>query len=273
MRCPGCGNIETGRFCGVCGVAMTSAVQGGAFRWPFFQPSWGKSLWMPLLWAVPLGNFLSAGWSLEAVRRRSAGARQLLPQPEDIAAMFARGFAVYFFWFFYFAIPLLVIGWICGWAWLEPIWQLIVQLYDIATHKPHEPFISFLVGRCLVFLTDASAPLVYVAVAGPLFLAAQLRYAETGRASSFLRLIANTWFCMRHIGDMLRYFFFASLLRIALAFLAVLLLAVPVIGQLLPFVLVTLGIWTRAYWAGEIGAKLHAERYSESPVGTRKKFA
>jgi Protein of unknown function (DUF4013) len=267
MHCVSCGKAGSGKFCGACGGAMSSLTSGGAFTWPFCQPSWLASLWMTFMWVIPFGNFLSLGWSLDAVRRRAIASPELLPQPDDAPSLFAKGFVVLFFWTAYFVVPLALMAWLMSWSWLVPIWDLVVVLWKAIVHQPHEPVASFLMRNAVVFLSDASAPIIYVALCGPVFLAARIRYAITGRASSFLRFIANAGFCVRHIGDILRYFFLANLLRFCFGLAAVLLIAVPLVGQLLPIALVAAGIWERAFWAGEVGQKLYSEiRSKHSPA-------
>lgn len=259
MNCVDCGKSGSGKFCGACGGVMSTLMSGGALTWPFYQDSWVKSLWMPFLWALPLGNFLSTGWALDSVRRRALRSPQLLPQPENAGSILARGFVVFIFWFIYFVIPLSLISWWMSWAWIAPIWELIVEIYQIALHRPHEPISSFLMRNAFVFLSHSGALMFYAVLSAPLFLVARIRYAVTGRATSFFRLFANTGFGLRCFWEILGYFVLAYLLQFAFTLAAVLLFSLPLIGQLLPFALGAAGIWARVFWAGKIGEKLHQE--------------
>lgn len=214
---------------------------------------------MPVAWAIPFGNFLALGWSLDAIRRRALDDSDLLPRPEGMVSLMARGFVVFVLWILMFVIPLAVIGWLMSWSWLLPIWNTVVLLWKVFWHQPHENIASYLLRNALVFLSDAAVPAVYVAIVAPLFFVGRLRYAITGKGISFFRFFANIGFCLHFIGDVLRYFFFSTLLRFAFAVLAILLLAIPGFGQLLPFVLGGVAMWMRAFWAGSLACKMRFE--------------
>jgi Protein of unknown function (DUF4013) len=255
--CQRCGNAGSGKFCGHCGAEISLLGAGGPVTWPFFQASWPLSLWMPLTWAVPFsGNFLARGWSVDAIRRRALNRAELLPQPEEITSLFGKGFILFWFWVLYIFLPLLVMGWLMSWSWLLPIWEFVVVLWGILWHKPHENLAEFLVRNVIVFLADAAAPILYTAIATPMFFVGRLRYALTGEGSSFLQLIANGAFCFRYAGEILLYFFLSTALRILFVSVAVLFLTVPALGQLLPFLLGGAGIWIRSYWAARVAAKM-----------------
>jgi hypothetical protein len=242
---------------------MSSAGAGNALTWPFYQHAWFRSLWMPLAWSIPfVGNSLALGWSVEAIRRRAHKDPQPLPQTEDLPSILAKGVVVLCFWMLFFAIPLLIMAWLMGWSWLAPIWQFAVLLWKALLHQPHENIASFLLRTTFIFLSDAAAPILYVSLLGPIFLVARVRYAVAGRASGFFCFVANTAFCLRHIGDVLLYFLLAYLLRIGVAIAAIFLLPIPILGQLLPFAFVGLGIWARAFWAGKLAILLQQERRS-----------
>ena len=260
MFCKQCGKPGSGRFCSHCGGTMSSAKAGNAFTWPFFQRSWLLSVWMPTAWAIPfVGNLLALGWSVDAIRRRALDDSDLLPQPEDIVSHMAKGFVVFVLGILLLILPLLLIGWLMSWSWLLPIWDTVVLLWKAFWHQAHEKIASYLLRNALVFLSDAAAPTVFVALAAPLFFVGRLRYAITGEMRSFFRLFANTRFCLRFIGDILLYFFLSMVLRFAFLVLAILLLAIPVFGQLLPFVLGGVATWMRAYWAGGLACKMRLE--------------
>lgn len=260
MNCPNCGHSEDGVFCGHCGAKMPAPPPKAtnAITWPFSQPEWYLSLWMPLAWLVPFGQFLSLGWSVEAIGRRGRNQSQLLPQPGDVVCIFKYGFAVIFFGLIYFALPLAIMTWVFELTWLQTTWELIVSLWDLFWHKESQSLISLIVTYTIKIVSDSAAPILYLAVAIPMFLTARIRYGLTGRALSFLKLYANLVFCIRYVGDILLYFFLSAVLRIVALMLASLLLAVPLLGQALPFVLGAASIWIRAYWAGDLAQKMIA---------------
>ena len=265
MNCDNCGHSEKGVFCGHCGSKMPPPPPRAtnAITWPFFQPEWYLSLWMPLAWIIPFGQFLSLGWSVDAIGRRGRKQFQLLPQPGDIIRIFKYGFVIIFFALFYFALPLTIMSWVLGLTWLQTTWTFLIAIWDLFWHKQSQSLISLIITYIIKIVSDSAAPILYMAVAVPMFLTARIRYALTGQLRSFVKLYANLAFCIRHVGNILLYFFLSSVLRIVIILLSSVFLAVPFLGQVLPVALVAMGISIRAYWAGDLAQKMSA---SESRV-------
>jgi len=102
---------------------------GGAISWPFHQRNWMESLWMTLLWwfplpiPLPLGAFLSAGWMIDAVRRKSWGAADPLPRPGSFGRLLRDGAIVVTFGCLYIFLPLMLMWW---WTSFGP-WTIVLQ--------------------------------------------------------------------------------------------------------------------------------------------------
>jgi len=213
---------------------------------------------MTFAWLVPPGLLVTLGWWVEALRRRARNQSPLLPQTRDLARILFYGFVIVAVWFVYFIVPVSVMVWLFNLSWLPVVWEFFVLLWDAFRHRPHEGLALFLTGRVLLELSNSAAPLVYLAIATPLFLAGCVRFAVTGHAWSFLRLISNTLFCLRHIGDLLLCFFLSALLYSGLLLLAGLVVAVPLFGQLAVITLAAASVWILVWIATPLAGKMLA---------------
>ncbi|HEY6764516.1 MAG TPA: DUF4013 domain-containing protein, partial [Candidatus Sulfotelmatobacter sp.] len=88
--------------------------EGNILTWPFHQDRWWESLWMPLLWWVPVfGTLISFGWTIAVIRRRAARQPEL-PRFADLGAVLKDGFVVAAMSVIYFAIPTLLFIFVVG---------------------------------------------------------------------------------------------------------------------------------------------------------------
>ena len=177
------------------------------------------------------------------------------------------GFVVTAIAFVYFAIPLVVMAKLLEWSGLEQLRELIVLVWNILLQRPHESMGSFLLKEAFHLLANSTAPVVYLAFATPMFVAARLRYALTGQLRSFFNLLGNLIVCFRHLGGMLLYVFLSTVTSAAIAFLGAILVWTG-IGLVVPIVLGAANIWILAYLAGNLAA----EMYQQDGIG-RAMFA
>jgi hypothetical protein len=81
----------------------------------------------------------------------------------------------------------------------------------------------------------------------PVFVAATIRFAITGKPGSFFHPLANTAFVFRHLPSF--------------AWLFIVIIAINIVCGLIPllglYLWLTLGVWIVAYYAGQLGTKLH----------------
>lgn len=276
MLCPQCGQPAVGPFCAHCGHAISVALAPPAEQsrnvliWPFQEQGWPSSLWMTFAWLLPLGQLVTFGWSVEALGRRARSQSPLLPQSRDLARILFYGLVIVVVWVVYFLIPVSVMVWLFNLSWLQVAWQFFVLLWDAFLHRPHESLALFLTGRVLQELSNSAAPLVYLAIATPLFLAGWVRFAVTGHWWSFLRFVSNGLFCLRHIGDVLLYLFLSAALRTAMLLLSSVVMAIPVLGQLAAITLSSAAVWIRVGIATPLAAKMlaHATRRESTAQST-----
>lgn len=234
--------------------------QGNALTWPLKQRHWFKSAWMPLSWWMfpPFGYLLSLGWSVDAVGRLARKESQLLPRPTDLGLILTRGFVVMVMMFLYFWIPLLVLAKLLEWNWLIEVWAIALWLWQAFTGKPHDNLFLFLVRQAFRILSNAMIPAIYVAMAAPLFLAARIRYAITGKFGSFFNLFGNISLVFRHLDGILSYLFLALLTRAGLA-LILMLFASTVVATPVSLLLGGVGVWMLAYIAGNLAGRVCEE--------------
>jgi hypothetical protein len=259
MICEKCGHNDIGKFCGYCGFKFQTPTKdpGNFLTWPLQQKGWPGNLWILLLWPAPFfGQIISSGWSVNAIGRRGRHDECAVPSPSDFVAIFRQGMITLLMFVVYFVIPIFIIGLITDSSWLSLTWNLIVTLWNLYRHETTQSLPSVLIGYAIQIFQHAVTPIVYILIATPMFLAARVRYGLTDSALSFFNLYRNAIFCFTHIGEMLLYFFFSWLFRIAVIFLLTLLLAIPVVGLFAPLVIGAVGIWVRAWWAGGLAQQM-----------------
>jgi hypothetical protein len=237
--------------------------RGNAITWPFLEPRWHASVWMPFLWWAfpPFGLYIGLGWSLEAIRRQAIGDPQRLPRAQDLSPMMRHGFVVFLMTFLYFWIPLAVLAKIFEWNWLLQMWESMIWIWNAVLHRPQEPLLAFLTRQTLKLLANASVPALYVALAVPLFVAARIRYALSGKIRSFFNLLGGVLLILRHLGGMLLYLFLAAVTQTALVILG-LLFATTGIGLMVSAILGGAGIWILSYLGGNLAQEVYQKDQS-----------
>jgi len=282
MYCANCGQPVSGEICAHCGAAVSAgsiavardltvtpellatnlsvnergerSIRGNALTWPFHQHHWWTSIWMPMtnwFWFFGFPRLLSIGWANDAIRRRVHGDVDLLPRISDLGTHFKVGVVVLVMGFVYLVLPGMVASWILQVLWWEHLSQILHLLSGWVTGHAPPNFGNSLRNNVLDMISDASAQFVFGLIAIPLFIIARIRYAVTGRISSFFRLFSNIWLSFMNIANLLVYFFVACLLLVAINFLNGLLLF-TVIGLVIPIVLSGVNIWMLTYFAAPI---------------------
>jgi hypothetical protein len=247
-------------------VGATPANDGNAFTWPFAQKNWFLSLWILLIGWIPLMT-VSIGWMIEAIGRRGRGESDLLPHARNVLRMLAHGILYWLMFVLYLAVPIWLLG-----AILTAETAIIMQEFnhwatasiensaitaanvvlglgvlDQIALIPQQDLLSLLEHWAAVYTAGFVAPAIWVVFALPVFVAATIRFAVTGKLGSYFRPFANTGFVLSHfVGFM---WLFAVTIALNLLFLLI-----PVVGWIL---WLTMGVWIIAYYAGNLANKLH----------------
>jgi hypothetical protein len=250
---------------------VPTPTRGNLLTWPFHQRSWFESLWMPLLWwfpvpLLPLGALLSIGWSIDAARRWSSKAGDLLPRPDGFGRMFRDGLTVAFFSCFYFLVPV-TLAWMAttlsatsflmpalqwGWGYLHGIRTL--GLADVVSGV----FVSYLMQRAVILL--------YLVLGWPLFTAGAIRFVLSRQATSFFHLPACVGLLFRHFGAFVKFLLLTALAAIAIT-IADALAASTGVGAPLVIPMGAAGVWTMSYLFANLAARV-APSVQASTAGT-----
>lgn len=260
MRCVQCGRIAGGSgciFCGEQGLEARTREQGNVVTWPFYQPGWLGGIWMPLSGSIlfPFGMLITLGWSVVAISRRGWGIVPSLPRTRELASILKHGFVVAMMAFLYFVIPVAILSKLTEYSWALEIWDTAIEILKVIFHQSKTPLMVTFSKFLLKIATDALAPLIYTAIAAPLFLVARVRYAMTGQVRSFFNLPRNIMTCFRQVGEILLYIFLAVVTRAAIGFLLAL-VAPTVIGVIIPIALNAANVWILAYLAGNLAREI-----------------
>jgi hypothetical protein len=250
----------------IAAVGATPANDGNAFTWPFAQKNWFLSLWILLIGWIPLMT-VSIGWMIEAIGRRGRGEADLLPHARNVLRMLAHGILYWLMFVLYLAVPIWLLGAILTaetaiiteefnhWATASIENSAITAanvvlglgVLDQIALIPQQDLLSLLEHWAAVYTAGFVAPVIWVVFALPVFVAATIRLAVTGKLASYFRPFANTGFVLSHfVGFM---WLFAVTIAVNLLFLLI-----PVVGWI---IWLTMGVWIIAYYAGNLAKKLH----------------
>jgi len=238
---------------------------GNVFTWPFHQDRWWDSLWMPLLWWIPIfGTLISFGWSIGVIRRR-ARRQPELPRSNDLGTVLKDGFVVALMSIVYFVIPSLL-----------SIVLIEYKLFAVAWNLVKSGWVGFIFnpGKVLWMIAERGAlesllaagiiPVFCLLLAWPFFVVGELHYAITGKIRSFLNVFGNLALLFRHFGGFLSYLFFVFLVRLALYGLSSLLtpvLALTVIFAVVAFVVPpVVAHWITAHLAGTLAREIYDDK-------------
>lgn len=268
MNCARCGQPVLGSRCAHCSSEPIgrSANTGTLVTWPFHQPAWAASLWMPLLGSSlwPFGLLINLGWSIEAIGQLARDASSTLPRVQHLARILKHGIVVVIAASVYFIIPLFILSQIIEFSWIEEIREIIVAIWNGLTHSDKASIVSAIWKLFFKLLANSTAPIIYLLVASPLFLVARLRYALTGQVRSFFNLTGNLAVCFRSMGEILLYLFLATITRGAIT-LILAAVAGTIIGIVVPIALAAANTWILAYLAANVARQM----YERDGIGTR----
>ena len=235
---------------------------GNPITWPFYQQDWFRSLWMTLLWwlplPLPLGAFLSAGWTIDAVRRKSRRMAEYLPQPGDLGRFLTDGAIVVAFFWLYIVLPVLLIWWSASFGLWTIGLQTFLWLWHYLQGEATPSLWDMLYRQLLLSWSRPAIEFAYLSLASPVFTAAIIRFSQTGKAGSFFNLPASVALVCRHIFGFAKFL----VLQAAIMFVVILVAAIAAlsgIGAILLIPLVAAATWTSTYFLGELAQKCSAK--------------
>jgi hypothetical protein len=252
-------------------AASDAQIRGNAITWPFVQKNWFSSLWILLIgwFPLPLPMILSFGWLLDAAGRRARRDPELLPKARNLPGMYGHGIVFWFMLAIYFVIPLMIFGvifsaevtliteainhWIADWLtnfFIQVINFVIgiVSLEPMAL-RPQQSFADLILHLITDYFSVVLALFIYLVIANALFLAGTMRFATTGKISSYFRIFKNLGLIMAHLPR----FIWLLVLLLLLNLVLVLMLGAGPVGF---FLAVTSGVWIAAYLIGHLAATL-----------------
>jgi GYF domain 2 len=243
-------------------ASVGSVIRGNALTWPFHQRDWFDSIWMTLLWWIPvpifpLGALVSVGWLIDATRRRSWKATDLLPRSAAFGRILLDGMIVSFFFCIYILIPVTLAWMITSLGTLGLVIPAAQWTWRYLSGEATGDLLQILFSKVLTLVEARAVIFSYLFVAGSLFTAAGIRFVLTRKASSFLRLPACLTLMFQNIGAFLQFLFLAPVV-VATVMVADALVAPTGIGipLLIPFG--AAGTWVLTYLFGNLAVKVQA---------------
>jgi hypothetical protein len=232
--------------------------KGNLITWPFHQPRWAASLWMPFLGSLmwPFGMLIGLGWSVEAIGGLARSPAHSLPRSRDLARILKHGLVVIVAIIFYFVIPLLILSTVFEFRWVTEIWDLIVAIWRALTHSSQKSLSATIIETLVKLLANSAAPIIYLLIATPLFFVARLRYALTGHVRSFFNVFGNIYVCFRSAGEILLYLFFGAITRGVIAIILAVVVG-TVVGTIIPIALGAANNWILSYLAAKIAKQMY----------------
>jgi len=242
------------------------------FTWPFQQQNWPNSLWILLLAWVPAFGWIAAvtiseGWMIEASGKLARNEADALPHARDLPRMFVHGIVFWLMLFLYIVIPIWLLGVIFATetgiiaaqfrGWLNNsvenviITSINVGLLTLNVSQqialvPQQTLETLIERWAAVYTAGFVLPLLWVVFAVPVFMAATIRFAITGKVLSYFHPVANTAFVLRHLIGFTTLFVVIMVINIVCGL-------IPLLGS---YLWLTLGVWIVAYYGGKLGTKL-----------------
>jgi len=231
-----------------------------AVGFPFREPELvRRAWWVPLASFVPiLGIIAQRGWRLDIVRRVGRGQAPALPEPGDLGRFLSDGLLLWFTTIVVWA-PFWVLSAIFGFEWLTG--TLTVLWWALQTFFS-ESDVSFwaLVGQVVTQLgVKLVGPALYLAIIYPIYRMGAIRFALTGRLSSFLQFGRNLRLLAKLLPEVMVIFFFDILILRVLAWAVDLFLLLVGVGLfLVPVVYFPTYYWITGHLFGQVAAKVLA---------------
>ena len=239
---------------------------GNAITWPFAQQNWFVSLAILLIGWIPLMT-ITIGWMIEAIGRRGRREADPLPHARNVLLMFAHGILYWLMFVLYLAVPIWFFGvmftvetvritqefnhWVTASLENTAITGANVVMGLGVSNQialiPQQDLLSLVERWAALYTAGFVAPVLWTVFALPVFVAATIRFAVSGKPGSYFRPLANTAFVLKHFPG------FVWLFVVTIA-VNILLLLIPVVGWML---WLTMGVWIVAYYAGNLARKLN----------------
>lgn len=230
-----------------------------AIVFPFYEKRWlAKLVLLPFLAIVPVfSNILFRGWQLNITRRIGRRKRQWLPYWDDVGMFFADGVVLWIIKGLYW-LPLVLVTAIFRLRYLEATLTILGWIYNtIILKNSSTSFSELLMQMGFALATTFVLPVFYIVVTYPMYQVAVIRYAITGRISSFFQVFANLKLFVKHFSTMLALFFYDFIIRAILTFVGGVFAATFIGLILVPTILGPVSEWAIGYLLGTAAARLH----------------
>jgi len=234
-----------------------------AVVWPFRRPNWPERMWwLPLVHFVPMFNFIiMRGWRLDVVRRMSRNEPQPLPDLRDFGRFFADGLILWAMTGVYLLPQILLLA-LFGFKPIEAGLTVLFWLFRTLAGDAVS-FGTVLADLGLAALVSVILPIVYWLGTYPLYRVAMVRYAVTGKVSTFFDLFTNIRIAGTTFTAVMTVFIFEFLAATAFGLLSGALISTFIGSIAVPLVLFPALYWTTAYLFGVLG------RHINTTVATR----
>jgi hypothetical protein len=213
---------------------------GRSFTYMFEDQDWVKKILIGgVVNLIPIVNFASTGYFIEAIRNTAEGRELPLPEWDDFGGKFVKGLMAFIAGFLYMLPIMIVVGIVFG---------LTAAIAGSLDSDAAETVSSIcpLIGNCLLF--------VYMILVMLILPAAIIQYALTGQFGAFFRF-----------GDMIA-FIKANIGGYIIALLVA--LVAGLIAQIVGGVACGIGIFFTLMWAMLVGANLFGNLVREVQPAT-----
>jgi len=219
--------------------------------YPFSEPGCARELWwVALINYLPgLNLLLLRGFRLELTQRMLRGQAPLFPPPAHMGSFLFQGALLWTMTGLYLIPPLALMAF-TGIRGLSSFLGDLLTLAGIVLGLTNVSLWDFVVRELWTSLLAAAIDSVWAILSLPLYRAAMIHYAVTGKVGAFFAVHTNIGFIVRHARAFANLYLFSFILNAMIA-LAGLVLASTVVGALLiPLFALPVYYWTTGYEYG-----------------------
>lgn len=223
--------------------------------YPFRDKQWPSRLtWLALLDYIPVLNLIVLrGWRLEVTRRFAHGQQPVLPELDRIMQFIGQGLLLWFMTFLYGLVPLAII-FVMGWGGIlgfwGDVWDLLKLIWNGGSLAQVVEFsVRELTSSFLAALVDS----IWVIISLPVYRAAMIRYAATGKVSVFFDPLGSLQYILAFPGTFAKLYLYSFLLSGFISVASALLLLTGIGSIIVPLISLPVYYWTTAAEYGHMG--------------------
>lgn len=219
----------------------------GPVFFPFRYKGWLKKMWwIPILNYIPgINLILLRGWRLDYTRRIARDEENPLPG-FDLAQFFLSGSLLWCMTGLYSLVPIAMIAFF-GVGGFGDLISDLGYFWDLLfTDKEVMPLGKFVVNEFRETLAALAIDSAWIVASFPLYRAAMVRYAVTGKLRSFLNVWGNGRFILKNPLKFAQVYMFSTVIIFLLSVGSSLLIATVVGAFLVPILVPGLYYWSTA---------------------------